>query len=42
MYALTEKIYSLNYPTIWVAMFAYIYPPIYTPLPTLGGSTIQL
>ena len=27
---------------IYIYIYIYIYPPIYTPLPTLGGSTIRL
>ena len=27
---------------IYIYIYIYIYPPIYTPLPTLGGSTTRL
>ena len=27
---------------IYIYIYIYMYPPIYTPLPTLGGSTTRL
>ena len=35
-------IYIYRYRYIYIYIYIYIYPPIYTPLPTLGGSTTRL